>query len=153
MDWKPRVTVAVVVERQGRYLMVEEDIAGQTRFNQPAGHLEDGEGLVQAAIRECREETAWEFQPEAVVGIYRWRNSRQQDTWLRVTLAGSCTAHRPDRALDAGIVAAHWLTPEEIRGREAQLRSPLVLRSLNDYLNGARYPLDLLVDIPEVGTN
>jgi ADP-ribose pyrophosphatase YjhB (NUDIX family) len=147
MVWKPRVTVAVVAQQQGRYLMVEEDIDGRMRFNQPAGHLEEGESLVQAAVRECLEETAWQFEPEALVGIYRWRNTDTGDTYLRVTFAGACSNHQPARALDTGIVAAHWLTPEQIRERRAQLRSPLVLRSLEDYLQGRRYPLDLLTDI------
>jgi 8-oxo-dGTP pyrophosphatase MutT (NUDIX family) len=147
MVWKPRVTVAVVAEQDGRYLMVEEDIDGDMRFNQPAGHLEDGESLLDAAVRECLEETAWEFEPQALVGLYRWRNAHDGDTYLRATFAGRCTIHRPELALDAGIVAAHWLTPEEIRERERQLRSPLVLRSIDDYLLGRRYPLDLLVDL------
>jgi len=147
MVWKPRVTVAVVTQRQGRYLMVEENIDGRMRFNQPAGHLEEGESLVQAAVRECLEETAWQFQPEELVGIYRWRNTDTGDTYLRVTFAGTCTNHEPARPLDTGIVAAHWLTPEQIRERREQLRSPLVLRSLEDYLQGRRYPLDLLTDI------
>jgi 8-oxo-dGTP pyrophosphatase MutT (NUDIX family) len=147
MVWKPRVTVAIVAEQNGRYLMVEEDVEGETRFNQPAGHLEDGESLVAAAIRECREETAWQFAPEALVGIYRWRNTPLADTYLRVTFAGRCTAHQPDLPLDTGIVAAHWLTLEEIRQREPLLRSPLVMRSFTDYLKGKRYPLELLTDI------
>jgi len=147
MVWKPRVTVAVVAEQNGRYLMVEETVEGQSRFNQPAGHLEDGESLVDAAIRECLEETAWRFEPAALVGIYRWRNASAADTYLRVTFAGRCTAHQPDLPLDAGIVAAHWLTPEEIRQRQLQLRSPLVMHSFTDYLQGRRYPLELLIDI------
>jgi 8-oxo-dGTP pyrophosphatase MutT (NUDIX family) len=149
MQWKPRVTVAVVAQRQGRFLMVEENIHGQRRFNQPAGHLEDCESLLQAAVRECREETAWQFRPESLVGIYRWRAPGSGDTFLRATFAGSCTGHRPGLPLDDDIVAAHWLTPEEIRQREALLRSPLVLRSLEDYLKGVRYPLDLLVDLAQ----
>lgn len=149
MVWKPRVTVAIIAEQNGRYLMVEEDVEGQTRFNQPAGHLEDGESLVDAAIRECLEETAWRFEPEALVGIYRWRNASRTDTYLRVTFAGRCTAHQADLPLDTGIVAAHWLTLEDIRKRETQLRSPLVMQSFTDYLHGKRYPLELLVDIAE----
>jgi 8-oxo-dGTP pyrophosphatase MutT (NUDIX family) len=147
MVWKPRVTVAVVVEQQGRYLMVEETVAGHNVFNQPAGHLEEGESLVEAAVRECREETAWHFEPEALVGIYRWRSSYNQATYLRVTFAGRCTGHQPDAPLDTGIVAAHWLTPDEIQARQSRLRGPLVMKSLNDYLQGRRYPLELLVDL------
>lgn len=147
MVWKPRVTVAVVAEQDGRYLMVEENIDGQIRFNQPAGHLEDNESLLDAAVRECLEETAWQFEPQALVGIYRWRSTGPGDTYLRVTFAGRCTHHRAELALDTGIIAAHWLTIEDIRQREPQLRSPLVLASVADYLQGKRYPLDLLVDI------
>jgi 8-oxo-dGTP pyrophosphatase MutT (NUDIX family) len=141
--------VAVIAEDNGRYLMVEEDVEGQIRFNQPAGHLEDGESLLDAAVRECLEETAWRFEPQALVGIYRWRNTSPADTYLRVTFAGRCTAHQPERPLDAGIVAAHWLTLAEIRARAPQLRSPLVMQSVTDYLQGKRYPLALLVDMVE----
>ena len=148
MVWKPRVTVAMVAERDGRYLMVEEHAAGGIRFNQPAGHLEDGESVLQAAVRECLEETAWQVRPEALVGIYRWRNPRDAETYLRVTFCGQCLSHDPDRPLDPDIVAVHWLSAAQIRAREQQLRSPLVLRSLNDFLTGKRVSLDLLVDLP-----
>lgn len=145
--WKPRVTVAVIVERDGRFLTVEEWIEGEPRFNQPAGHLEDGESLVDAAVRECLEETAWQFQPEALVGIYRWRHPTSKDTYLRATFSGQCVQHHIDRSLDADISAVHWLTSGELQQRRAQLRSPLVLRSLEDFLAGKRYPLELLIDI------
>jgi 8-oxo-dGTP pyrophosphatase MutT (NUDIX family) len=147
MLWKPRVTVAVVAERDERYLLVEENIAGRHCFNQPAGHLEDGESLVDAAVRECLEETAWQIRPEAIVGIYRWRSGRQQDTFLRVTFAARCIAHLPGSPLDPDIVAVHWLSLDDIHARRSQLRSPLVMQSFSDYLQGRRYPLDLLVDI------
>jgi len=147
MVWKPRVTVAVVAEQHQRFLMVEEDVRGVVRFNQPAGHLEDKESLVDAVIRECLEETAWRFQPDALVGIYRWRNSRNGDTYLRVTFCGHCVSTEPNRELDQDIVAAHWLTLDEIQSLSDQLRSPLVLQSIHDYLHGKRYPLDVLVDL------
>jgi 8-oxo-dGTP pyrophosphatase MutT (NUDIX family) len=147
MVWKPRVTVAVIAERQGRFLMVEEMVKGETRFNQPAGHLEDDESLVGAVIRECLEETAWQFQPQALVGIYRWRNADNNDTYLRATFCGRCVSEESGRALDVDIVAAHWLTLDEIRARQQQLRSPLVLQSIDDYLAGKRHPLDVLVDL------
>jgi len=147
MIWKPRVTVAVIAERHHRFLMVEEDIQGTIRFNQPAGHLEDGESLLDAVIRECLEETAWHFQPEALVGIYRWRNSTNNETYLRATFYGHCVSADTHRALDQDIVAAHWLTLDEIHSLSGQLRSPLVLRSIRDYLRGKRYPLDVLVDL------
>lgn len=147
MVWKPRVTVAVIAERRQRFLMVEEDVGGAIRFNQPAGHLEDKESLLEAVTRECLEETAWRFQPQALVGVYRWRNSNSGDTYLRVTFCGHCVSTETERALDPDIIAAHWLTLDEIQARSDQLRSPLVLRSIHDYLRGNRYPLDVLVDI------
>jgi len=127
--------------------MVEERVHGQIRFNQPAGHLEDNESLVDAAVRECREETACLFQPQALVGLYRWRNAEKNDTYLRATFCGDCSDSETEQALDDDIIAAHWMTLDEIRSREAQLRSPLVLRSLDDYLAGKRYPLEILVDV------
>jgi 8-oxo-dGTP pyrophosphatase MutT (NUDIX family) len=149
MVWKPRVTVAIVTEQDGKFLMVEESVPEGIRFNQPAGHLEDNESLVAAAVRECLEETAWHFQPEALVGIYRWRNQHNSDTFLRVTFCGHCSDWQPDLALDPDIIAAHWLTLDEIRQRGAQLRSPLVMQSFSDYLQGKRYPLDLLTDLDQ----
>ena len=148
MVWKPRVTVAVVAEIEQRFLMVEENVQGAVRFNQPAGHLEDKESLLDAVIRECLEETAWHFQPEALLGIYRWRNNSNGDTYLRVAFCGRCRSMQKHRTLDADIVAAHWLTLDEIQSLADQLRSPLVLRSIHDYLRGKRYPLEVLVDFP-----
>lgn len=146
MVWKPRVTVAAVVEQDARFLMVEENIRGQQYFNQPAGHLEDGESLIEAAIRECLEETAWQFEPTALVGIYRWRSAQSGETYLRATFTGRCFAHIDGYTLDPDIVGVHWLSAVEIRARAAQLRSPLVGRSLEDYLAGKRYPLELLAE-------
>jgi len=148
MIWKPRVTVAVIAENQGRFLMVEERVGEKVRFNQPAGHLEDAESLREAVIRECLEETAWHFQPEGLVGIYRWRHAASEDTYLRATFFGTCAQHEFARDLDPDIAATHWLTPDEIRARHHQLRSPLVLESLEDYLLGKRFPLDILIDLP-----
>jgi len=147
MIWKPRATVAVICEKNGHFLIVEEKVHGKIRFNQPAGHLEDHESLIDAAIRECQEETARTFRPRALVGLYRWRNNRKNDTYLRATFCGDCTDADSEQALDEGIIAAHWMTLDEIRERTADLRSPLVLRSLEDYLAGSRYPLQLLVDV------
>jgi len=147
MVWKPRVTVAVVTQRHNRFLMVEEETDGAVRFNQPAGHLEDDESLVEAAVRECLEETAWQFRPEALVGVYRWRSAAQNDTFLRATFCGTCSDEDRQRPLDTGILATHWLTLEEIRHRENQLRSPMVIKSIEDYLDGKRYPLELLTDM------
>ncbi len=147
MIWKPHVTVAAVAEDNGRFLLVEECVDGRIRFNQPAGHLEDGESLLEAVRRECREETGWAFSPEHLLGVYRWRNTLNGKTFLRFTFSGTCTDHRPGQALDEGILAAHWLTPDEVRHRSASLRSPLVLRSIEDALAGRRFPLDLLAEV------
>ncbi len=147
MVWKPRVTVAAIAESEGRFLMVEEQINREQRFNQPAGHLEDGESLFDAVVRECLEETAWAFEPQALVGIYRWRHPASAETYLRVTFCGRCVQHYPNRSLDADITAVHWQSLEDIHERKAQLRSPLVLTALEDYQAGKRYPLALLVDV------
>jgi 8-oxo-dGTP pyrophosphatase MutT (NUDIX family) len=147
MRWKPRVTVAVVAEQRGKFLIVEEHAGGEIRFNQPAGHLEDRESLLDAVVRECLEETAWHFEPQALVGIYRWRNPDSDDTFLRATFWGRCTQQATGLPLDPEIITAHWLTADEIRARAERLRSPLVLQSIDDYLSGKRYPLDILVDL------
>jgi len=144
MQWKPNVTVAAIVQRDDKFLMVEEDADAQVVFNQPAGHLEKGETLIEAIIREVLEETAWEFQPEAVVGIYLYHNPRVAITYLRICFSGSCTTHHPDRKLDAGILRAIWMDKSELEANEHRLRNTLVLRCIEDYLAGKRYPLDIL---------
>jgi ADP-ribose pyrophosphatase YjhB (NUDIX family) len=143
MVWKPDVTVAAVIERAGRFLLVEERIRGQLVLNQPAGHLEDGEALVDAVVRETLEETAWQFTPESLLGIYQWRSPRGHTT-LRVAFTGSVQGYDPARPLDAPIVTTHWLAREEIAQRSARLRTPLVLKCIEDYLAGRRLPLDAL---------
>ncbi len=145
MIWKPHATVAAVIHRDGKYLVVEETIAGERVFNQPAGHLEDGESLQQAVIREVREETAWRFEPQYVLGIYRWRHPVKGNTHLRTTFVGTVSDHRPEQPLDEGISGAHWLSREALAG--ASLRSNLVLSCIDDYLAGARAPLELLRDV------
>ncbi len=149
--WTPRVTVATVVEHEGRFLLVEEQTSEGLRINQPAGHLESGETLTDAAIRETLEETALGFLPEALVGVYMTHIDRPQRaaaTFLRFTFCGrhQPPAGPPDapRALDAGIVRTLWLTPEELRACQAQHRTPLVMRSVEDYLAGRRFPLDFV---------
>ena len=148
MVWKPNVTVAAVIERDGRFLLVEEDQGvSKTLFNQPAGHLDGGESLIHATIRETLEETAHSFAPNAIVGIYRWIEPNSATTYLRVCFTGEVHGHDPDLALDDGIIAAHWLTLDEINQFTPRLRSPLVRRCIDDYLAGRRYPLELLTDM------
>jgi 8-oxo-dGTP pyrophosphatase MutT (NUDIX family) len=143
MVWKPDVTVAAIIERSGRFLLVEERIRGRLVLNQPAGHLEDGEALIDAVIRETLEETAWQFTPEALLGVYQWRSARGHTT-LRFAFTGSVHGYDAARPLDPPIVTTHWLAREEISQRTARLRTPLVLRCVEDYLAGRRLPLDVL---------
>jgi ADP-ribose pyrophosphatase YjhB (NUDIX family) len=147
MIWKPNVVVAAIVERDGKFLLVEEEADGKIVLNQPAGHLDEGETLLHAVVRETLEETAWHFQPEALLGIYRWPNPARGVTYLRFAFTGHVTGHEPARTLDHGIVQAVWLTPDEIRAQRARHRSPQVERCINDYLAGQRYPLDVLKDL------
>jgi len=142
MSWSPEVTVAAVVLREDRFLVVEERIADQLVFNQPAGHLEPGETLLAAVIRETREETAWRFTPQALVGTYLWRNPRNGRGFLRFAFCGEVDDHRPAQPLDRGIVRASWLSGHELAAQPARLRSPLVMRCIDDFLGGQRYPLD-----------
>jgi len=146
--WKPSVTVATVVERNGRFLLVEEEIGGGLWLNQPAGHLDPGESLVDAAVRETLEETAHAFTPTQLVGIYLWRSTPPAGngrTFLRFAFTGELGSVDPGRRLDDGIVRALWLSRDEIAARAAAHRSPLVQRCVDDYLTGQRYPLDLLL--------
>ncbi|HEY1724881.1 MAG TPA: NUDIX hydrolase [Steroidobacteraceae bacterium] len=143
MVWKPDVTVAAIVERDGRFLLVEERIRGRLVLNQPAGHLEDGESLLAAVARETLEETAWHFTPEALLGVYQWRSPRGHST-LRFAFIGSVRAHEPQRALDPPVIATHWLEREQLLREAARLRTPLVLRCIDDYLGGQRLALDAL---------
>ncbi len=145
MIWKPNVTVAAIIERDGRFLLVEEQTSQGLLFNQPAGHWESNETLVQAVSREVLEESAWHFTPQHLVGIYRWHSDNANVTYLRFAFTGIVTIHEPERLLDEGIVCAVWMTPDEIRDTQSRHRSPLILRCVEDYLAGKRYPLDLLV--------
>ncbi|NIR60704.1 MAG: NUDIX hydrolase [Gammaproteobacteria bacterium] len=151
MPWALRVTVAAVIERDGRFLMVEEVADSRLVLNQPAGHLDEGESLVQAARRETLEETAWHFRPEAVIGLYRWPRPDRAMTFLRIGFSGALETHEPDQPLDEGIRRAVWLTVEELEARRERLRSPMVLACVRDYLAGRRYPLELLVDLGSGG--
>jgi 8-oxo-dGTP pyrophosphatase MutT (NUDIX family) len=144
MPLKPEVTVAALAERSGRFLVVEERIKGRLVFNQPAGHVETGETLLQAVAREAREETAWRFTPQHLIGAYLLGGARRGPSILRFAFAGTVDDHRPGQPLDRGILGAHWLTRAELAERQPRLRSPLVLRCIDDYLAGRRHPLDLV---------
>lgn len=145
MVWKPNVTVAAVVQRDNQFLLVEEEAEAGLAFNQPAGHLEQGESLVDAVIREALEETGYHFYPTHLVGIYSWPRPQSDITYLRFAFAGELRGFEANRKLDDGIVAARWLSLNEVRATQARHRSPLILRCIEDYLAGKRAPLDLLV--------
>jgi 8-oxo-dGTP pyrophosphatase MutT (NUDIX family) len=149
--YAPRVTVAAIVERDGRFLLVEELIDGARVWNQPAGHLDPGESLADAVVRETREETGYRFVPEALVGIYLWRRDDGL-AFLRHVFAGH-TVGEPGGELDAEIVGVHWRTRDELAAPGAPIRSPLVLRCVDDWRAGARHPLSLLhtLGIPGAG--
>ena len=142
--WKPNVTVAALVERDGRFLLVEEETDDGIRFNQPAGHLDEGESLVAACARETLEETAWHFAPTALVGVYQWPRPKGDVTYLRFAFAGDLGEFEEGRPLDDGILRAVWLTPAEIEASRSRHRSPLILQCVHDYLAGRRFPLDLI---------
>jgi 8-oxo-dGTP pyrophosphatase MutT (NUDIX family) len=147
--WRPSVTVAAIVERDGRFLCVEEETDEGLRINQPAGHLDPGESLAQGVARETLEETAYDFEPKALIGVYLWRpaprpGSGESVTYLRFAFTGALGRHHPERALDEGIVRALWLTREELAAASERLRNPLVVQCIDDYLAGQRYGLELL---------
>ena len=145
MIWKPNVTVAAVVQRDGKFLLVEEETEAGLAFNQPAGHLEEGESLLAAVVREALEETAYHFKPTHLVGIYNWKHPNKDVTYLRFAFAGELRGYEAERQLDDGIIAARWLTLAEVKETQARHRSPLILRCIEDLIAGKRYPLDLLV--------
>ena len=144
MVWKPHVTVAAVIERDNRFLLVEEETPHGLQFNQPAGHFEKNEDLIAAVKREVNEETAWHFEPEHFISIQLWRRNPKLPTFIRVCFSGRCHSHNPEQLLDDGIVGTHWLTRDEIAAQQHRLRSPLVLCSVDEYLSGQRYPLSLI---------
>ena len=146
--WKPNVTVAAIIERGGRFLLVEEQAADGLRLNNPAGHLDPGESPEQGCVRETREETRYDFRPTGLVGIYLSRRQRlhsgEDTTYLRLAFCGELGDEDPSRTLDQGIMRTVWLSADEIRANRARHRSPLLLRSMEDYLAGQRYPLALI---------
>jgi 8-oxo-dGTP pyrophosphatase MutT (NUDIX family) len=146
--WKPSVTVAAVIQHDGRYLLVEEETPEGLRLNNPAGHLDPGESPEQGVVRETLEETAFRFQPTALVGIYLSRFQRERTaediTYLRFAFCGELGDFDPSRTLDTGIVRTLWMAPDELRASSERHRSPLVLRCMEDHLAGRRLPLDAI---------
>ena len=144
-SFRPDITVAALVLDQGRFLMVEEQVRGVSVLNQPAGHVEPGETLLQALVRETLEETGWSVRPTGFVGMYQWADPADGDrTYLRFVIIAEALEHHADRTLDAGILRALWLAPGELRDPPSPLRSPLVLAAVTDFLSGQRLPLSAL---------
>lgn len=144
MVWKPHVTVAAVIEKNNKFLLVEENTTNGIAFNQPAGHLEKGEDIIAAIKREVNEETAWHFEPNYIIAIQLWRKSYAFPSFLRFCFAGSVHSHSASQKLDEDIITTHWLNREEIAKKKSSLRSALVLKSVDAYLAGDHYPLTLL---------
>jgi 8-oxo-dGTP pyrophosphatase MutT (NUDIX family) len=142
--WQPDVTVATVVVRDGRLLCVEERSNGHVVINQPAGHLEPDESLLEAAVRETREETGWNVRITHLVGSYQWKAPETGRHYLRFAFAAEPVDEIPGATLDEGIIRALWLAPEELQAESARHRSPLVWRTVADFLGGSRYPLSLV---------
>jgi len=144
MTWRPDLTVAAIVQRDDRFLIVEERIRSRLVLNQPAGHVEDGESILDAVVRETLEETAWHFQPRHLLGLYLWRNPETGRSFLRVAISGEVGAHEPQRALDQPVIAAHWMSREQLLAQPSRLRSPLVLACIDDHLAGRHHDLSAL---------
>jgi len=145
--WVPDFTVAAICEKDGRFLLVKEQAKSSQKivFNQPAGHIEENESIIQAVIRETREETCRHFSPDSLVGIYRLPLENGK-SYLRYTFCGSISDIDEDLTLDPDIISTHWLSEKEIRANK-NLRSPLVIKCLDDYLSGARHSLEILRDL------
>ena len=144
MIWKPNVTVASIVELDGKFLMVEETSPTGPVLNQPAGHLEMHETLETAVVRETLEETGYKFTPVALIGSYLWHNQENDTTYYRTTYTGSVCEKFISADLDDGIIRALWMTYDDIIANEHRLRGPIIIESLNDYLAGKRHPLDVI---------
>ncbi|ABA75333.1 MULTISPECIES: NUDIX hydrolase [Pseudomonas] len=144
MQWLPHITVATIVEDNGRFLMVEEHKAGRNVLNQPAGHLDPDETLIEAAVRETLEETGWDVEPTAVVGIYLYTAPSNGVTYQRVCFSAKAVKHHPDYPLDDGIVGAKWLNRDELLAQRDNWRSELIIRCIDDYLAGNRFGLELI---------
>ena len=146
MSHDHHITVAAMCERDGKYLVIEERANGKLVFNQPAGHLERDESLLQAVVRETREESGWQFQPTALLGLYLWQHPQKHSSILRLAIIGDCSDHNPQQALDDGIERALWMSRDELAA-SGRLRSPLVLQSIDDYIHGQRLPLSAMSDL------
>jgi len=147
MIWLAHSSVATIVERDGKFLMVEETDGDAVVFNQPAGHLEDRETLFRAAVRETLEETAWEVELTALIGLYHYP-APNGVTYIRHCFAATPVKHHPHLDLDEGIMAAHWFSAAQILDPAFRVRSPIVSRCLQDYLQGRRFPLDFIYHHP-----
>lgn len=151
--WKPSVTVAAIIERDGKFLLVEEETSDGIRFNQPAGHLDPGESLTEAVSRETLEETSFSFTPEALVGVYLSRfvseRTKEEVTYLRFAFTGTL-GEQHDEPLDVGIIRTVWMTRDELLACQATHRSPLVLQCVDDHLQGKRSPLSLIYTHPSI---
>jgi 8-oxo-dGTP pyrophosphatase MutT (NUDIX family) len=150
MPLKIDLTVAAVAEAAGRFLFVQERAGRRVVINQPAGHVEPGESLVDAVVRETLEETGRRFAPQTLTGLYLWQGPRDR-TFLRVAFAGQVGEPAPQVRLDRAIIRTLWLDRDQLAGRHAEHRSPLVALCIDDYLRGARYPLELLNHVPVAG--
>lgn len=146
-QFKPNTTVAAIIEQNGKFLLVEEQTDRGNRYNQPAGHLEDGESLIQAVMRETMEETAYEFTPEFLLGIYHWKHTHNDTTYVRFAFIGTVGVHYPMQTLDNGIVQIVWMSVDEMRDKANLMRSPQVLSCVEDYLAGKRYPLQVVTHL------
>ena len=146
MNWQAHVTVATIVEDQGRFLMVEELKGGKAVLNQPAGHLDPNESLQRAAVRETLEETGWDVELTSVIGIYLYTAPSNGVTYQRICFAAKPLRHNPEYSLDEGIIGPVWLTRDELVAQQDRWRSELVLRCVDDYLNAEHFSLDLLRD-------
>jgi len=147
MIWTPHLVVSAVIEHEGKFLMVEEQRDGHTVYNQPAGHVENQEAIQDAVIREVKEETAWDFAPEYIVGCYKWRKQNTDTTYIRLCFAGKASNHDPEQALDDGILSANWIPYDDIISMDAQrMRSPMVRQCIDDYRRKIKYPMELITE-------
>lgn len=149
MSWFPHVTVAAVIEKQRRFLLVEEQSDGLVVFNQPAGHVEIDEDICNATIRETFEETGWYIEPLALVGIYQWKSPLNDITYFRFCLHAQAIEEETQAKLDEGIIGTVWWDTDTIKKNQKRLRSPMVQQCINDYLNGQRYPLSLVKNLSD----